>query len=113
MYRAPGEGVRGVGGASADARAIAPHPAEGNGGRVVIADDMPVLGGIDAMVRIRHRDPDVQIIVFSAEDDPATTRAAADAGASELLVKGAATAALCEAVARAVARRERGRGPAG
>lgn len=81
---------------------------------VVVLDlQMPVLGGIDATVRIRHRDPDVQIVVFSAEDDPATTRAAADAGASELLVKGAATAALCEAVATAVARRERGRGPGG
>jgi two-component system invasion response regulator UvrY len=79
---------------------------------VVVLDlQMPGLGGIEAMTRIRDRDPDVQMVVFSAEDDPATTRLAVNAGASELLVKGSATGALCEAVARAVAARRRRAGP--
>jgi response regulator NasT len=49
---------------------------------------MPNLGGIEATLRIKELMPDVQVIIFSAYDDPALTRGAQEVGAYCYLVKG-------------------------
>jgi DNA-binding NarL/FixJ family response regulator len=77
---------------------------------VVVLDlRMPAVGGLEALARIRDRDPDVQVIVFSADDDPETVLRSLRAGAAEHVTKGVAPSALCDAVARAVAAARRGR----
>jgi two-component system nitrate/nitrite response regulator NarL len=70
---------------------------------------MPLLGGIEAMVEILRRRPDVCVVLLSAFNDEPVRRAGLAAGASAFLTKDVDRAMICDAVAR-VARAPRTRG---
>jgi two-component system invasion response regulator UvrY len=66
---------------------------------VVILDlSMPGMGGLEAMRRIRARDPHARILALSAQDDPMHARRALRQGALGFLSKRSAPEALLEAV---------------
>lgn len=70
---------------------------------VVLMDlAMAGIGGIEAITRIRARDPKVRVLVLSAHEDAVHPRRALNAGASGYLGKRSAPAELIDAV-RAVA----------
>jgi two-component system invasion response regulator UvrY len=67
---------------------------------VVIMDiAMPGMGGIEALRRIRARDPRARVLALSAHDDPMHARRALREGALGFLSKRSAPEALLEAVA--------------
>jgi DNA-binding NarL/FixJ family response regulator len=69
---------------------------------IVIMDlRMPVLGGIDATVRLRRAVPAVKVIVCSAYTDPIVSEQAREAGAAAVVVKGDHPRELLGAVERA------------
>lgn len=73
---------------------------------VVILDlEMPVLGGLDALARIRQASPATAVLVLTMHDGDEHVLAALRAGARGYLVKGAEQDAIERAV-RAVARGE-------
>ena len=57
---------------------------------------MPVLGGIEAIGRIRQESPATRVAVLSAVDDAASRRQAELAGADLYLVKGLVPRAIAE-----------------
>src|SRR5258705_9100681 len=66
---------------------------------VVVLDlSMPGLGGLEALRRIRARDPRARILALSAYDDPMHARRALRQGALGFLSKRSAPEALLEAV---------------
>src|SRR5258705_5080765 len=66
---------------------------------VVVLDlSMPGLGGLEALRRIRARDPHARVLALSAYDDPIHARRAMQQGALGFLSKRSAPEALLEAV---------------
>jgi two-component system invasion response regulator UvrY len=66
---------------------------------VVVMDlAMPGMGGLEALRRIRVRDPQAQVLALSAHDDPIHARRALQEGALGFLSKRSAPEALLEAV---------------
>src|SRR4029453_100080 len=66
---------------------------------VVVMDlAMPGMGGLEALRRIRARDPQAKVLALSAHDDPGHARRALKAGALGFLSKRSAPEALVEAV---------------
>lgn len=59
---------------------------------------LPGASGIDALRRIRARDPQAQVLMFSMYDDPIFATRALQAGARGYVTKAAAPEALVEAV---------------
>lgn len=73
---------------------------------VVIMDlAMPGMGGLEALRRIRARDPHAQVLALSAHDDPMHARRALREGALGFLSKRSAPEALIEAVTTVAAGR--------
>jgi two-component system invasion response regulator UvrY len=67
---------------------------------VVVMDlAMPGMGGLEALRRIRARDPQAKVLALSAHDDPVHARRALKEGALGFLSKRSAPEALVEAVA--------------
>jgi two-component system, NarL family, response regulator NreC len=73
---------------------------------VVIDIEMPGIGGLEGVTRIRERSPEVHLLVLSMHDQPRDVRRAFDAGAHGYLPKAAADEDLVRAI-RAVAAGER------
>ncbi len=66
---------------------------------VVVMDlAMPGMGGLEALKRIRARDPQARVLTLSAQDDPMHARRALQEGALGFLSKRSAPEALLEAV---------------
>jgi two-component system, NarL family, invasion response regulator UvrY len=66
---------------------------------VVVMDlAMPGMGGLEALRRIRARDPQARVLALSAHDDPVHARRALKEGALGFLSKRSAPEALVEAV---------------
>jgi len=63
---------------------------------VVIDLHMPLLDGVTAAARLRHDHPNVCLIALTGDDAPALHRAARDAGADDVLLKGELLEALLE-----------------
>jgi two-component system invasion response regulator UvrY len=73
---------------------------------VVVMDlAMPGMGGLEALRRIRARDPQARILALSAHDDPMHARRALQEGAMGFLPKRSAPEALLEAVGAVAAGR--------
>jgi two-component system, NarL family, invasion response regulator UvrY len=73
---------------------------------VVVMDlGMPGMGGLEAMRRIRARDPAARVLALSAHDDPMHARRALREGALGFLSKRSAPEALIEAIAAIAAGR--------
>jgi two-component system invasion response regulator UvrY len=66
---------------------------------------MPGMGGLEALRRIRARDPHARILALSAHDDPTHARRAFNEGALGFLSKRSAPEALIEAVTTVAAGR--------
>jgi two-component system, NarL family, invasion response regulator UvrY len=67
---------------------------------VVVMDiAMPGMGGVEALRRIRARDPQARVLALSAHDDPTHARRALREGALGFLSKRSAPEALLEAIA--------------
>lgn len=72
-----------------------------HGPDVVVMDvDMPGIGGIDAVERLRSDDPALAILMLSASSERSTVVAAVTAGAAGYLVKTAGAAEVADAVTR-------------
>jgi len=66
---------------------------------VVVMDlAMPGMGGLEALRRIRARDPQAKVLTLSAQDDPMHARRALQEGALGFLSKRSAPEALLDAV---------------
>jgi DNA-binding NarL/FixJ family response regulator len=65
---------------------------------VVLEIALPDASGTEAIERVRTLRPGVPILVLSAQDDPATARAALDAGARGFISKRSPTLVLTEAL---------------
>jgi len=73
---------------------------------VIVMDlAMPGMGGLEALRRIRARDPHTRILALSAHDDPTHARRAFNEGALGFLSKRSAPEALIEAVTTVAAGR--------
>src|SRR5882672_5655478 len=73
---------------------------------VVVMDlAMPGMGGLEALRRIRARDPQARVLALSAHDDPMHARRALREGALGFLSKRSAPEALIEAIASVAAGR--------
>jgi two-component system invasion response regulator UvrY len=73
---------------------------------VVVMDlGMPGMGGLEALRRIRARDPAARVLALSAHDDPMHARRALREGALGFLSKRSAPEALIEAIATVAAGR--------
>jgi two-component system, NarL family, invasion response regulator UvrY len=73
---------------------------------VVVMDlAMPGMGGLEALRRIRTRDPHARVLTLSAQDDPMHARRALQEGALGFLSKRSAPEALIEAVTQVAAGR--------
>jgi two-component system invasion response regulator UvrY len=73
---------------------------------VVVMDlAMPGMGGLEALRRIRARDPLARVLTLSAQDDPMHARRALQEGALGFLSKRSAPEALIEAVTAVAAGR--------
>lgn len=71
---------------------------------VVVMDiAMPGMGGVEALRRIRARDPQARVLALSAHDDPTHARRALREGALGFLSKRSAPEALLEAIAAVAA----------
>jgi two-component system invasion response regulator UvrY len=76
------------------------------GADVVVLDlAMPGMGGLEALRRIRARDPHARVLALSAHDDPMHARRAFHEGAFGFLSKRSAPEALIEAIATVAAGR--------
>jgi two-component system invasion response regulator UvrY len=73
---------------------------------VVVMDlAMPGMGGLEALRRIRARDPEARVLALSAHDDPMHARRALREGALGFLSKRSAPEALTEAIGAVAAGR--------
>ena len=73
---------------------------------VVVMDlAMPGMGGLEALKRIRSRNPQARVLALSAHDDPVHARRALQEGALGFLSKRSAPEALIEAVTTVAAGR--------
>src|SRR6201994_3005193 len=66
---------------------------------------MPGMGGLEALRRIRARDPQARVLALSAHDDPMHARRALREGALGFLSKRSAPEALIDAIAAVAAHR--------
>ncbi|HTA13148.1 MAG TPA: SpoIIE family protein phosphatase [Solirubrobacteraceae bacterium] len=74
---------------------------------VLLDLNLPDAGGLEAVLRLRERAPEIALIVLTGLDDEAAGVAAVEAGAQDYLVKGAVDAArLGRAVRYAIVRRQ-------
>jgi two-component system response regulator HydG len=74
---------------------------------VVVTDlDMPRMGGMDLLKKLREQDPDLPVIVVTSLDDSATAIQAMRAGAEDYLTKPLDFDALSVALERALENRE-------
>ncbi|MGH8717957.1 MAG: response regulator [Burkholderiales bacterium] len=70
---------------------------------VVVMDlSMPGIGGLEALNRIRARNPEARILVLSAHDDTMHPKRALEAGAAGYLSKRSAPEALIEALRQVI-----------
>ncbi|MEU4804451.1 response regulator transcription factor [Actinosynnema sp. NPDC023587] len=74
---------------------------------VVLDVRMPGGGGVHVARELRHRRPEIRVMVFSAHADPATIVEMRHTGVTEYLVKGVPNAEIVDTVRRL------GRGPFG
>lgn len=65
---------------------------------LIIDLNLPGISGIEAIRRIRLRDPDARILVFSMHDSPLMVTRALEAGASGYLTKSSAASEIVDAV---------------
>ncbi|MEW5754812.1 MAG: response regulator transcription factor [Pseudomonadota bacterium] len=66
---------------------------------VVVLDlNMPGMGGLEALRRIRAKDPEARILVFSMHDSQTMVKRAVEAGAAGFLTKSSAASQMLEAV---------------
>ncbi|MGH8299083.1 MAG: response regulator [Steroidobacteraceae bacterium] len=79
------------------------HYAELSPDVVVMDIAMPGMGGVEALRRIRVRDPQARVLALSAHDDPMHARRALGEGALGFLSKRSAPEALLEAIAAVAA----------
>lgn len=71
---------------------------------VVVMDlSMPGIGGLDAIRRIRHRDANAKILVFSIHDESVYVDRALQAGAQGYITKSSAPEILTEAITQVAA----------
>ena len=68
---------------------------------VVIDLHMPLLDGVTAAARLRHEHPNVCLIALTGDAAPALHRAARDAGADDVLLKGELLEVLLDRLATA------------
>ena len=68
---------------------------------VIIDIGMPGLEGIDAAKRIKQKNPDIKILVFSMHSDPPYVESMLKAGASGYLLKNCSLEELCFAISAA------------
>jgi two-component system response regulator NreC len=74
---------------------------------LVLTDlEMPGMGGLEGVARLRERHPELPVLVLSMHDEPEEVRRAFEAGASGYVLKTAADEELVRAI-RAVAAGER------
>lgn len=74
---------------------------------VLLDLQLPDAQGLDTVVRLRERAPDVPLIVLTGLDDAAAGMAAVDAGAQDYLVKGSVDGTqLARAIRYAIVRRQ-------
>ena len=79
---------------------------------VVLMDmRMPVMGGVEAARRIHRKNPEVQVIILTAYDDPALKAEAIDAGVYAFLVKGCSGRLITEVATTAYKMRRSMRDP--
>jgi two-component system response regulator NreC len=72
--------------------------------RVLVLDlNMPGGSSVDAIARLARMAPDTSVVVLTMDDDPASARAAFDAGASAYVLKDAAGTELASAIRSAAA----------
>lgn len=70
---------------------------------VIIMDlSMPGIGGLEAIKRIKHKQPNAKILVFTMHDNIAFVEHALDAGASGYITKGNAANVLVKAIRQIV-----------
>jgi len=69
-----------------------------NPGVVVLDLNLPGMGGLEAITRLRAKDPDTHILVFSMHDSPVMIRRALDNGAAGFLHKSSVAEQMVEAV---------------
>lgn len=55
---------------------------------IVLDNQMPVRTGLEVLPELREAAPDAVIVVYTSDDDAALRKAALDAGASAVLIKG-------------------------
>lgn len=71
---------------------------------LVVTDlSMPIMGGLEAITRMRSGHPEIRAVVLSLADTAAAVRAALDSGALGYVCKDAAPAELQDAVRRVMA----------
>jgi two-component system response regulator DesR len=68
---------------------------------VVLDLHMPLLDGVTAAARLRHDHPNLCLIALTGDDAPALHRAARDAGADDVLLKGELLEVLLDRLASA------------
>ena len=66
---------------------------------VLVMDvDMPVMGGLEALPRVRERAPRTKVVILSGFNDPGKRRDALRLGAHDFVEKGAKLAVIVDAV---------------
>ena len=75
-------------GETANGSEVAPAVKEFGADIVILDLAMPGLPGLAVTAEIKKQTPDVQILIFTGDDDPATIQAAFKAGASSYIRKG-------------------------
>ena len=95
-----GQGYRILGPAADGAEAV--RLAEDSPPDVALLDyRMPEIDGLTAATQIRALSPNVQIVMFTAYDEPSLSRDAGRAGISAFLVKGCAPSEILQALRQA------------
>ena len=94
-----------VAGEAASGEAACQRYAELSPDVVVMDLAMPGMGGLEALRRIRARDPEARVLALSAHDDPMHARRALREGALGFLSKRSAPEALTEAIGAVAAGR--------
>lgn len=70
---------------------------------VLLDPDLPGMDGMDALVALRVAFPATPVVVLSEDDDPATVRAAIEAGAMGFIPKSSTADSMVDALRRVLA----------